>query len=170
VSHGDDKEEKQGGWPSHYVVIELPTLPPLSCRDVISPARIVAKVLNDTFVGGKEEGAAMVAAKSNGTTMTTTTLVWMLLRGNWSTTSWQGKDMMGNSDGSYHWWGGTAVGSSFTNDGAMKKKCDNQPNKRLDDFWQEEEDGRTTTGATTATDEGRHRPRVLMNMPSWKPN
>ncbi len=75
VSHGDDKEEKQGGWPSHYVVIELPTLPPLSCRDVISPARIVAKVLNDTFVGGKEEGAAMVAAKSNGTTMTTTTLV-----------------------------------------------------------------------------------------------
>jgi hypothetical protein len=42
--------------------------------------------------------------------------------------------MMGNSDGSYHWRGGTAVGSSFTNDGATKNKCNNQPNKRLDDF------------------------------------
>jgi hypothetical protein len=28
----------------------------------------------------------------------------------------RGEDMMGNSDGSYHWRGGTAVGSSFTND------------------------------------------------------
>ena len=30
--------------------------------------------------------------------------------------------MMGNSDSSYHWQGGTAVGGSFTNDGATKKK------------------------------------------------
>jgi hypothetical protein len=29
--------------------------------------------------------------------------------------------MMGNSDGSYHWQGGTAVGGSSTNDGATKK-------------------------------------------------
>jgi hypothetical protein len=33
----------------------------------------------------------------------------------------RGTDMMGNSDGSYHWQGGTAVGGSFTNDGATKK-------------------------------------------------
>jgi hypothetical protein len=92
------------------------------CGDVISPARIVANVLNNTFVGGKEEGVAMAVAESNGTTTTTTTLIWMLRRARWSTTSRQGKDMMGNSDGSYHWRGGTAVGSSFTNDGAMKKK------------------------------------------------
>jgi hypothetical protein len=49
--------------------------PPPSGGDVISPARIVANVLNDMFVGGEEEGAAMVVAESNGTTMTTTTLV-----------------------------------------------------------------------------------------------
>jgi hypothetical protein len=54
ASHGDDKEEKQGGWPSHIVIIALPTLPPPSGGDVISPARIVANVLNDTFIGGKE--------------------------------------------------------------------------------------------------------------------
>ncbi len=65
---------------------------------------------------------------------------------------------MGNSDGSCHLRGGTAVGGSFTNDGATKNKCNNQPNKRLDDFRQEKEDGRTATGATTATDEGRLRP------------
>jgi hypothetical protein len=29
--------------------------------------------------------------------------------------------MMGNSDGSYHWQGGTAVGGSFTSNGATKK-------------------------------------------------
>jgi hypothetical protein len=33
----------------------------------------------------------------------------------------RGKDMMGNSDGSYNWRGGTAVGGSFTNDGTTKK-------------------------------------------------
>ena len=75
ASHGDDKEEKQGGWPSHIVVLALPTLPPPSGRDVISPARIVANVLNDTFIGGEEEGAAMVVAESNGTTTTMTRLV-----------------------------------------------------------------------------------------------
>jgi hypothetical protein len=75
ASHGDNKEEKQGGWPSHIVIIALPTLPPPSGGDVISPARIVANVLNDTFVGGEEEGAAMAVAESNGTTMTTMTLV-----------------------------------------------------------------------------------------------
>jgi hypothetical protein len=37
----------------------------------------------------------------------------------------------------------------------QKNKCNNQPNKQLDNFQQEEEDGRTTTGATTATDKGR---------------
>jgi hypothetical protein len=67
--------------------------------------------------------------------------------------------MMGNSDGSYHWRGGTAVSGSFTNDGATKNKCNNQPNKRLDDFSQEEEDGRTATGVTRTIDEGRRRPR-----------
>jgi hypothetical protein len=46
----------------------------------------------------------------------------MLQREMWSTTSRQGKDMMGNSDGSYHWQGSTAVGGSFTNDGATKNK------------------------------------------------
>jgi hypothetical protein len=45
----------------------------------------------------------------------------MLRRARWSTTSWRGKDMMGNSDGSYHWQGGTAVSGSFTNNGATKK-------------------------------------------------
>jgi hypothetical protein len=75
ASHGNDKEEKQGGWPLHIVVVALPTLPPPSGGDVISPARIVANVLNDTFVGGKEEGAAMAVAELNGTTTTTTTLV-----------------------------------------------------------------------------------------------
>jgi hypothetical protein len=29
--------------------------------------------------------------------------------------------MMGNSDGSYHWQGGTAVSGSFTNNGTTKK-------------------------------------------------
>ncbi len=48
---------------------------PPSGGDVISPARIVANVLNDTFVGGKEEGSAMVVAELNGTTMAMTTLV-----------------------------------------------------------------------------------------------
>jgi hypothetical protein len=62
--------------------------------------------------------------------------------------------MMGNSDGSYHWQGDTAVSGSFTNDGATKNKCNNQPNKQLDNFRQEEEDGRTAMGAMTATDEG----------------
>ncbi len=75
MSHGNDKEEKQGGWPLYIVVVALPTLPPPSGGDVISPARIVANVLNDTFVGGKEEGAAMAVAELNGTTTTTTTLV-----------------------------------------------------------------------------------------------
>ncbi len=99
----------------------LPTLPPPSGGDVISPARIVANVLNPTFVGGKEEGAAVAVAESNGTTTTMTMLVGMLRWARWSTTSQRGKDMMGNSDGSYHWQGGTAVGSSFTNDGTTKK-------------------------------------------------
>jgi hypothetical protein len=75
ASHGNSKEEKQGGWPSHIVVVTLPTLPPLSGGDVINPARIVANVLNDMFVGGKEEGVAMAVAESNGTTTTTMTLV-----------------------------------------------------------------------------------------------
>jgi hypothetical protein len=75
ASHGNDKEEKQGGQTSHIVVVKLPTLPPLSGGDVISPARIVPNVLNDMFVGSKEEGAAMAVAESNGTTITTTTLV-----------------------------------------------------------------------------------------------
>ncbi len=75
VSHGNDKEEKQGRWPSHIVVVALPTLPPLSGGDVISPAMIVANVLNDMFIGSEEEGAAMAVAESNGTTMTMTTLV-----------------------------------------------------------------------------------------------
>jgi hypothetical protein len=46
----------------------------------------------------------------------------------------QGKDMMGNSDGSHHWQGGTAVGGSFTNDSTTKNKCINQPNERFDNF------------------------------------
>ncbi len=75
ASYGNDKEEKEGGWPSHIVIVALPTLPPPSGGDVISPARIVANVLNDTFVGGEEEGAAMAVAESNGTTMTTTMLI-----------------------------------------------------------------------------------------------
>jgi hypothetical protein len=48
--------------------------PPLG-RDVISPARIVANILDDTFVGGKEEGAVMAVVELNGTTTTTTMLV-----------------------------------------------------------------------------------------------
>ena len=51
ASHGNDKKEKQGGWQSHIVVIALPTLPPPSGGDVISPAKIIANVLNDMFVG-----------------------------------------------------------------------------------------------------------------------
>ncbi len=75
ASHGDDKEEKEGGWPLHIVVIALPTLPPPPGGDVISPARIVANVLDDMFVGGKEEGAVMAVTELNGTTMTTMMLV-----------------------------------------------------------------------------------------------
>jgi hypothetical protein len=75
TSHGDDKEEKEGRWPSHIVIVALPTLPPPLGRDVISPARIVANVLNNTFVGGKEEGVAMAVAELNGTTTTTMMLV-----------------------------------------------------------------------------------------------
>ena len=75
TSHGDDKEDKEGGWSLHIVIIALPTLPPPLGWDVISPARIVAKVLDNTFVGGEEEGAVMAVAELNGTTMTTTTLV-----------------------------------------------------------------------------------------------
>jgi hypothetical protein len=75
ASHGDGKEEKEGGWPSHIVVLALPTLPPPSGGDVISPERIVANVRNDTFVGGKEEGVVMTVAESNGTTTTMTRLV-----------------------------------------------------------------------------------------------
>jgi hypothetical protein len=45
----------------------------------------------------------------------------MLRQVRWLMTSRQGKDMMGNRDGSYHWRGGTAVGSSFTNNGTLKK-------------------------------------------------
>ncbi len=75
ASHGDNKEEKQGGWPSHIVIFVLLTLPPPLGGDVISPARIIANVLNDKFVGGEEEGVAMVVAESNGTTTTMTTLV-----------------------------------------------------------------------------------------------
>jgi hypothetical protein len=75
ASHGDDKEEKEGGWPLHIVIVALPTLLPPSGGDVISPARIVANVLNNTFVGGKEEGAAMAVAELNGKTTPTTTLV-----------------------------------------------------------------------------------------------
>jgi hypothetical protein len=78
TSHGDDKEEKQGGWPSHIFLIALPTLPPPLCGDVVSPARIVANFLNNTFVGGKEEGAAMAVAESNGTTMTTMTTMMLV--------------------------------------------------------------------------------------------
>ncbi len=66
---------------------------------------------------------------------------------------------MGNSDSSNHWQGGTAVGGSFTNDDATKNKCNNQPNKRLDNLRQEAEDERTAIGATTATDKGQRRPQ-----------
>jgi hypothetical protein len=45
----------------------------------------------------------------------------MLWQARWLTISRQGKDMMGNSDSSYHWRGGTAVGGSFANDGATEK-------------------------------------------------
>ncbi len=75
ASHGDDKEDKEGGWSLHIVIIALPTLPPPLGWDVISPARIVAKVLDNTFVGGEEEGAVMAVAELNGTTTTMTTLV-----------------------------------------------------------------------------------------------
>jgi hypothetical protein len=75
ASHGNDKGEKEGGWPLYIVAIALPTLPPLLGGDVINPARIVANVLNNTFVGGKEEGTAMMVVESNGTTTTPTTLV-----------------------------------------------------------------------------------------------
>ncbi len=58
ASYGNNKEEKEGGWPLHIVIVALPTLPPPSGRDVISPARIVANVLNNTFIGGKEGGGS----------------------------------------------------------------------------------------------------------------
>jgi hypothetical protein len=50
-------------------------LAPPSGGDVINPARIVANILDDTFVGGKEEGAVMAVAELNGTTMTMMMLV-----------------------------------------------------------------------------------------------
>ncbi len=75
ASHGDNKEEKEGGWPSHIVVIALPPLSPPSGGDVLSPARIVANFLDNTFVGGEEEGAVMAVVELNSTTMTMTTLV-----------------------------------------------------------------------------------------------
>ena len=75
TSQGNDKREKEGGWPAYIVIIALPTLPPLSGGDVISPARIVANILDDTFVGSEEEGEVMAVAELNGTTMTMTTLV-----------------------------------------------------------------------------------------------
>jgi hypothetical protein len=75
TSQGNDKREKEGGWPSYIVIISLPTLLPPSGGDVISPARIVANVLNDTFVGREEEGAAIAVAELNGTTTTKTMLV-----------------------------------------------------------------------------------------------
>ncbi len=75
ASHGNNIEEKQGGWLLNIVIVPLPTLPPPLGGDVISPARIVANVLNDTFVGGKEEGAAMAVVESNSTTTTMTMLV-----------------------------------------------------------------------------------------------
>jgi hypothetical protein len=40
-----------------------------------------------------------------------------------------------------------------------KNKCNNQPNKWLDNFRQEEEDGRTMMGVMTATDKGQRWPR-----------
>ncbi len=51
-----------------------PCPPPLG-GDVISPARTVANVLDDMFVGNKEEGVVMAVAESNGTTMTTRMMV-----------------------------------------------------------------------------------------------
>jgi hypothetical protein len=68
----------------HIVIIALATLPPPSGGGVISPARIVANVLDDTFVGGKEEGTVMAVGELNGTTMTmtTTTLVCNAAAGN----------------------------------------------------------------------------------------
>ncbi len=75
ASHSNGNKEKEGRWPSHIVVITLPTLPPPSGGDVISPARFVANILDDTFVGGKEEGVVMAVVELNGTTTTTMTLV-----------------------------------------------------------------------------------------------
>ncbi len=75
TSHSDDKEKKEGRWLSHIVIIALPTLPPPLSGDVISPARIVANILDNMFIGGKEERAVMAVAELNGTTMTMTTLV-----------------------------------------------------------------------------------------------
>ena len=69
--------------------------------------------------------------------------------------------MMGSSDSSYNWQGGTAVGGSFTNDGATKNKCNNQPNKRLDDFRQDEEDGCTAKGVITTMDKGQRQPQAI---------
>jgi hypothetical protein len=48
---------------------------PPSGGDVISPARIFANILDNTFVSSKEEGAVMAVAELNGKTMTTMTLV-----------------------------------------------------------------------------------------------
>jgi hypothetical protein len=48
--------------------------PPLG-GDIISPARIVANILDNTFVGGKEKGVVMAVAELSGTKMTMMTLV-----------------------------------------------------------------------------------------------
>jgi hypothetical protein len=48
---------------------------PPSDGDVISPARIVANILDDMLVSGKEERAVMAVAELNSTTMTTMMLV-----------------------------------------------------------------------------------------------
>jgi hypothetical protein len=134
VSHGNNKEEKEGGWLSHIVVIVLPTMPPPTSGDVISQARIVANVLDNTFVSGEEEGAVMGVEELNGTTMTTTTLVCNAAAGEVVDDVPAGQGYDGQQYGSYHWRGGTAVGGSFTDDGTIKNKCNNQPNKRLDNF------------------------------------
>jgi hypothetical protein len=39
MSHGNNKEEKEGGWPSHIVVIALPTLPPPFGRGCHKPSK-----------------------------------------------------------------------------------------------------------------------------------
>jgi hypothetical protein len=39
MSHGNDKEEKQGGWLLHIVVVALPTPPPLVGRGCHKPSK-----------------------------------------------------------------------------------------------------------------------------------